>query len=120
MAEAFLNHLATKNGQELKGESVGTMGGKALNPMAVLAMKEIGIDMTSQTPKLLTQEMADRAERIITMGCGVDAQACPAKFLVSEDWGLDDPAGGPLESVRIIRDQIADRVTNLMRQMESD
>ena len=77
-------------------------------------MSEIGIDMTGQSPKLLTQPMADEADRIVTMGCGVDAEACPARFLVTEDWGLDDPHGQPIEAVRRIRDEIKDRVESLI------
>ena len=64
-----------------------------MNPMAVEAMGELGISMEGQAPKQLTQELADSATRIITMGCGVDATSCPARIHLSEDWGLDDPAG---------------------------
>jgi arsenate reductase len=82
--------------------------------MAVRAMDELGISMAGQAPKLMTQAMADGADRIVTMGCGVDAEACPARFLVTEDWGLDDPAGQPIERVREIRDQIRDRVARML------
>ncbi|MFI5385128.1 MAG: arsenate reductase ArsC [Fimbriimonadales bacterium] len=114
MAEAFLQKLAAERGLSIRALSAGTVGGSRLNPMAVQAMAEIGIDMSGQEPKLLTQAMADEADRIITMGCGVDAAACPARFLVTEDWGLDDPAGRPIERVREIRDQIRDRVERLL------
>ena len=114
MAEAFTNHLARERGRAVSAESAGTMGGKTLNPMAVAVMDEIGISMLGQEPKLLTQEMADGADQLITMGCGVDAEACPARIFVTEDWGLDDPAGQPIETVRIIRDQIKDRVNQLL------
>jgi arsenate reductase (thioredoxin) len=114
MAEALLNHLAVEKGIALRGASAGTVGGKQINPLAIQAMEEIGISMEGQTPKLLTQEMADRADRIISMGCGVDAAACPAKFLVAEDWELEDPAGQPIEKVREIRDQIRSRVKSLL------
>jgi arsenate reductase (thioredoxin) len=114
MAEAFVNHLAMARGVNLRAQSAGTMGGKDLNPVAVQVMEEIGIPMTGQHPKLLTQEMANEAGEVITMGCGVDADACPAKFLVTEDWALDDPAGQPIENVREIRDQIKARVELLM------
>lgn len=117
MAEALTNHLARERQVDVVAESAGTIGGKSLNPMAFQAMEEIGISMADQTPKLLTQEMADHADRIITMGCGVDASACPAKFLVGEDWGLDDPAGQPIKRVREIRDQIRDRVVALLEEM---
>lgn len=120
MAEALLNHIASKKGLPLRAESAGTEGGKNLNPLAVEAMREIGIDMSAQSPKLLDQTMADRADRIVTMGCGVDADSCPARIHLSEDWGLDDPAGRPIEDVRRIRDQIRMRVERLVEQMLAD
>ena len=116
MAEAMLNHIARERGLPVLAESAGTLGGKEVNPVAVQVMSEIGIDLSNHKPKLLTQEMSDRADTIITMGCGVDAEACPAKFLVGEDWGLDDPAGRPLEEVRAIRDAIGERVTAMLVQ----
>lgn len=117
MAEALLNHLARKRGLDVIAESAGTVGGKALNPQAVEAVAELGITMDGHGPKLLTQAMADRADRIISMGCGVDAEACPAKFLLTEDWQLDDPAGRSLDDVRSIRDQIVDRVNRLLDEL---
>jgi arsenate reductase len=71
--------------------------------------------MEGQAPKLLTPEMVARADRILSMGCGVDAEACPTRFVVTENWGLDDPAGQPIEVVRAIRDEIARRVDDLLR-----
>lgn len=118
MAEAFFNHLARERGVDAVAESAGTLGGGTLNAKAVQAMEEIGISMAGQVPKALSQEMANSADRIISMGCGVDAEACPAKFLVTEDWGLDDPAGQPIETVRHIRDQIAVRVGQLLDSLE--
>lgn len=114
MAEAFVNYLATLHGLAVEGKSAGTIGGKQLNPMAIEAMAELGISMVDQTPKLLTQDMITPETVAITMGCGVDAEACPAKFLVSDDWGLDDPAGQGIESVREIRDQILTKVNALL------
>ena len=114
MAEAFVNHYACLHGLPVKGASAGTIGGKQLNPMAVEAMSELGVSMANQMPKLLTQDMITPKTTFITMGCGVDAEACPAKFLVSDDWGLDDPAGKGIESVRTIRDQIDARVKSIL------
>lgn len=114
MAEAFVNHYAALHGLSVKGASAGTVGGKQLNAMAVEAMAELGISMERQTPKLLTQEMIGPETSVITMGCGVDASACPAKFLVSEDWGLDDPAGQDIEKVREIRNEIKKRVVGIL------
>lgn len=115
MAEAFLNHFAKKRRLAIRGESAGTLVGTILNPLAVAVMQEIGIDMTGQVPKLLTQDMANAVTQIITMGCGVDAEACPARFMISEDWGLDDPAGQPIDMVRRIRDEIRERVEVLLK-----
>jgi arsenate reductase len=114
MAEAMTNHIAKERGLDVRAASAGTVGGKQLNPMAVEAMGEIGISMEGQAPKLITQEMVDASDRIISMGCGVDAAACPAKFLLTEDWELDDPAGQGIEAVRVIRDQILARVEGML------
>jgi arsenate reductase len=114
MAEAYTNQLARKGGLDIVAESAGTVGGKALNPLAAQAMAEDGVDMSHQRPKLISQEMVDGADKIISMGCGVDAVACPAKFLVTEDWELDDPAGESIEKVRQIRNQIRSRVETLL------
>jgi len=114
MAEAFVNALASQQGLAVRAESAGTVGGKELNPNAVLVMQELGIGMEGHAPKLLTQDQVQRATRIITMGCGVDAEQCPVRFLISEDWGLDDPAGQGLDAVRAIRDQIRTKVEALL------
>ncbi|HVT11361.1 MAG TPA: arsenate reductase ArsC [Fimbriimonadaceae bacterium] len=114
MAEAYVNHLAREADVDVVAESAGTAGGKDLNPTAVAVMAEDGVSMEGHRPKLLTQEMADRADKIISMGCGVDAEACPARFMLTEDWGLDDPAGQPIDKVREIRDEIKARVEGLL------
>lgn len=120
MAEALTTAIAAEMGLDVVGQSAGTVGGKELNPMAVAAMAELGISMEGHAPKLLTQAMADQADRIISMGCGVDAEACPAKFLLTEDWGLDDPAGQPIERVREIRDDIAQRVRQMLTDLAGE
>lgn len=117
MAEGLTRHFASEMGLDIVSQSAGTQGGKVLNPVAAQAMEELGISMEGQAPKLLTQEMANKADRIISMGCGVDAEACPAKFILTEDWGLDDPAGQTIEKVREIRDQIAERVRTMLQEM---
>ena len=114
MAEALTNAMATEQGIPCSAISAGTVGGKGLNPMAVIAMNEIGVSMDGHAPKLLTPEMVADADKIISMGCGVDAEACPTKFILTEDWGLDDPAGQELEIVRVIRDDIKSRVQQLL------
>ncbi len=119
MAEALLNRLAESWGVDVRGQSAGTTPSHTVNPMAAQAMEEIDISLAGHHPKLLTQEMVDKADRVITMGCGVDSEACPARFLVTEDWGLDDPSGQPIEKVRKIRDEIAGRVEKLLTEYET-
>lgn len=114
MAEAFFNRIARERGLEAVGVSAGTAPGGEVNPVAVQAMEEFGISMEGQRPKLLTAEMAAQAERVITMGCGVEASMCPAGTYISEDWGLADPKGQSLEGVRAVRDQIRDRIDELV------
>ncbi len=120
MAEAFTNHLATKEGIPVRALSAGTVAGEKINPVAEAVMEEIGISMQGHQPKQLTQSMADSSDKIITMGCGVDAEACPARIHITEDWGLDDPKGQPLEKVRAIRDDIEARVTALLEEVREN
>lgn len=120
MAEAITNHLAKGKAMDVHAKSAGTVGGKQLNPQAVEVLKEIGISLEGHEPKFLTHELVAEADQIISMGCGVDAEACPTKFLLTEDWALDDPAGQDIDSVRIIRDEIVDRVKNLLETFEAE
>ena len=110
MAAGFLNAL---NSTKLIAESAGTMPSTQVNPVVVQAMREKGIDVSKTTPKIITQEIADKAHHIITMGCSIE-ETCPSTFLVAEDWGLDDPAGQPLDKVRVIRDQVELKVNELI------
>ena len=119
MAEAFTNRVAAERGLAVRGLSAGTEVSTRVNPLAVEVMKELGISMEGHVPKQLTQEMADSSDRIITMGCGVDATSCPARIHLSEDWGLDDPAVQSIERVREIRDQIRTRVESMLTEMEA-
>lgn len=116
MAEAFARKLGEGR---ILAESAGTEPGAELNPRAVAAMEEIGYDMSGHHPKVMSQEMVETADRIITMGCGVDAATCPILFVPGEDWGLEDPKGQPIEKVRDIRDQIKARVEKLIEEMTS-
>ena len=95
--------------------SVGTQPANEINPVVVEAMREVGIDISANKPKALTIEMVEKAERMITMGCGDEAGAvCPASFIETEDWALEDPKGKSLEEVRKIRDEIKTRVAKLL------
>jgi arsenate reductase len=115
MAAAFFNQLAKGKARAL---SAGTAPGDAVNPVVVAAMKEAGLDISAARPQLLTLDMARDAEKMITMGCGADAGAvCPASFIETEDWQLDDPHGQPIEVVRRIRDEVKKRVGLLVEEM---
>jgi arsenate reductase len=116
MAEAFTNLLAQEQRLNVSAVSAGTHAGSSLNPMMVQAMEEIGVSMAGHAPKLLTQEMVDAADKVYSMGCGVDAEACPARFILTEDWELDDPAGKPIEEVRRIRDDIRRHVVDRLAE----
>lgn len=113
MAQGFLSHLA---GDRVEVRSSGTMPADQVNPSAVAAMNELGIDISSAKPKVLTDEDVRASDYVITMGCG---DACPfypgKKYL---DWKLDDPAGKGVEAVRPIRDQIKKLVEELVAEID--
>ena len=113
MAEGFFNHLA---GGRARAVSAGTTPADRVQPEAVQVMGEVGIDIDRQRPKLLTPEMIEGAARVITMGCGVEG-VCPATFVPTEDWELDDPHGQPIEKVHEIRDEIRRRLEDLLAEM---
>jgi arsenate reductase (thioredoxin) len=115
MAEAFFNKLADGKAVAF---SAGSKPAEKVNPAAVQAMAEAGIDISQKTPRLLTPEMLEGIDRVITMGCGEDT-ACPAAWVKTEDWELEDPAGKPIEEVRRIRDEIERRVMALIQDLES-
>ena len=112
MAAALLTHLA---GDRIEVRSAGTEPADQINPVAVAAMTELSIDITAAAPKVLTGEAVQTSDVVITMGCG---DTCPYFPGVSyRDWKLDDPAGQPLDAVRAIRDDIADRVRALITEL---
>jgi protein-tyrosine-phosphatase len=115
MAEAFFNELARGRAQSL---SAGTQPAEAVNPVVVEAMLEIGIDIRGKKPRALTMGMVEQADKMITMGCGAEAEAvCPASFAETEDWALEDPKGKSLEQVRKIRDEVKKKVTRLAEEI---
>jgi len=116
MAEAFFNRYASGFAE---AASAGTMPAGSVSPEAAAVMKEKGIDISSQQPKMLTAELLDRADRVVTMGCGVEG-VCPSVLVPAEDWGLDDPAGQPIEKVREIRDSIEARVKHLIEELREE
>jgi arsenate reductase len=109
MAAALLTHLA---GDGIEVRSAGTEPADEVNPAVVAAMAELGIDITAQIPKVVTPDAVEASDVVITMGCG---DTCPYFPGVSyRDWKLDDPADQPLDTVRVIRDDIAERVRALI------
>jgi len=114
MAQGFLQHLA---GDRVEVRSSGTMPGDQVNPSAVAAMAELGIDITSATPKILTDEDVRASDYVITMGCGDKCPFYPGKIYL--DWVLEDPAGKGVESVRPIRDEIKILVENLVAEIDA-
>lgn len=116
MAEAFANHYGKG---KLIASSAGVMLAERVNPLVVEAMKEKGIDISMNRPKLLTTKMAEEADKIITMGCSVE-KICPAPLLKNViDWKLDDPKGKPIEEVRKIRDEIEKRIPKLISELDT-
>lgn len=112
MAEAFFNKMSKK----ARASSAGTRPASAVNPLAIEALKEVGIDISGAKPKLLTLEMLDSADRVITMGCVV-GDVCPAATVETEDWGIEDPSGKPIEKFREIRNVIEKKVEKLLKDM---
>jgi arsenate reductase len=112
MAAGWLRHLA---GEAVEVRSAGSAPADQINPSAVAAMAEVGIDITANTPKLLDYDTAYASDVIITMGCGDACPIFPGKRY--EDWKLDDPADKGVEAVRPIRDEIRDRVQNLVSEL---
>ena len=112
MAAAYLSHLAEG---KIEVRSAGSAPADSVNPAAVQAMAEEGIDMSAETPKILTTEAVKESDVVITMGCGDTCPIFPGKRY--EDWKLDDPAGQGVEAVRPIRDEIRGRIETLISEL---
>lgn len=115
MAAAFLNHLSAG---KIEVRSAGSAPANAVNPAAVAAMAELGIDMSAEIPKILTTEAVKESDVVITMGCGDTCPIFPGKRY--EDWELEDPADQGVEAVRPIRDDIRARVETLIAELLAD
>jgi len=112
MAAGFMRTLGADRVEVL---SAGSAPKDSINPIAVQAMQEVGIDISNNTPKILTPEAVQESDAVITMGCGDACPFYPGKRY--EDWVLDDPAGQGIESVRVIRDDIKKRVEQLLSEL---
>lgn len=118
MAEGFFNHLAEAKGLAAVSESAGTSPAGSVSSGAIRAMKEEGIDISHHRSKALSREMIDRADVMITMGCG--SEACPANFVGrAEDWEIEDPVGLPIEKFREVRDEIRKKIEKLVAHLSA-
>jgi len=113
MAAGFLRELA---GGRIEVRSAGSLPAHQINPMAVEAMREVGIDIAGEQPKVLTDDAVRASDVVVTMGCGDACPFYPGKRY--EDWKLEDPAGQGIEAVRPIRDQIRLRIEELIASLE--
>ncbi|MFI9598226.1 arsenate reductase ArsC [Nonomuraea sp. NPDC052265] len=112
MAAGWLTHLG---GDRVEVRSAGSAPADQINPVAIEAMAEVGIDITAQYPKVLTSGAVEASDVVITMGCGDVCPIFPGKRY--EDWELDDPAGQDIEAVRPIRDEIEHRIRALLTEL---
>lgn len=112
MAAGYLQHLS---GGGVEVRSAGSIPADQINPMAVAVMQEEGIDIAAEKPKELTIEAVQQSDVVITMGCGDACPFFPGKRY--EDWELDDPAGQDIDSVRKIRDEIKERIIQLIESL---
>ncbi|MFD9504603.1 arsenate reductase ArsC [Streptomyces sp. NPDC060035] len=112
MAAAWLTHLA---GGRIEVRSAGSAPGDAVNPAAVEAMAEVGIDISAETPKILTVDAVEQSDVCVTMGCGDTCPVFPGKRYL--DWKLDDPAGQGVAAVRTVRDGIRALVEGLIEEI---
>ncbi len=113
MAAGFLRHLA---GDRVEVRSAGSLPAEEVNPAAVAAMAEVGIDITDQKPKVLTTAAVQTSDYVISMGCGDACPIFPGKAYL--DWDLDDPAGQGVDAVRPIRDQIEILIKELLARID--
>ncbi len=114
MAAGYLQHLA---GDRIEVLSAGTAPGNAVNPSAIAVMAEEGIDLSTATPKVLTDDAVKASDYVITMGCGDTCPFFPGKTYL--DWPLEDPAGQGIDAVRPIRDEIRRKVEALIAEIDA-
>ena len=115
MTEAFFRKFAS---DRFNVSSAGTSPSPQLNPIVIQVMKEIGIDMVSQQPKILSNSMIDSSSKTVNMGC-MDKESCPSLFVKDVlDWNISDPKEKSLDEVREIRDKIKSEVLNLIKSLE--
>jgi arsenate reductase (thioredoxin) len=117
MAEGFFRKYAT---EEYEPISAGTKPSSHINPIVVQAMDEVGVDIRQQKPKDITKDMMRNSTKIVNMGC-MDKSFCPTLFISNLiDWGIEDPKGKPIEEIREIREDIEQRVKQLVTNLPKD
>jgi len=114
MSQALFERAANSRHTAL---SAGTTPGERVHPEVIEVMLELGIDLTDRKPQLLTRELAQQADLVITMGCGDSCPYIPGKRYL--DWDLPDPKGRPIDEVRATRDEIAKRVNELLTELDA-
>jgi protein-tyrosine-phosphatase len=116
MAEGFFNQRYAPEGY--RAISAGTRPVSQINPLAVQAMLEVGIDISNQKSKIITEDMIKNSEKSVNMGC-MERTECPMLFINNViDWGIEDPKGKPIEKVREIRDEIERRVREIAQSLQ--
>ena len=115
MSQALFDRAA---GGRHTAASAGTQPGERVHPQVVEAMRELDIDLGGRSPQALTRELAERADVVVTMGCGDECPYIPGRRYI--DWELEDPAGLPVEQVRAIRDDIDRRVRELVSELDRE
>ena len=113
MSEALFERVA---GGRHTAASAGTRPAERVHPEVVEVMRELDVDLAGRTPRALDRELAEEADVVVTMGCGDECPYIPGKHYI--DWDLEDPAGRPLEQVRVIRDDIGRRVRELVLELD--
>ena len=112
MAQGFFNHKYATKGY--RAVSAGTRPASQINPVAIQVMKEVGIDISSQKSKIITEDMIKSSEKLVNMGCMDNGSECPMLFINNViDWKIEDPKGKPMEKVRQIRDEIETKVKEI-------
>jgi arsenate reductase len=115
MAEGFFRKYSPSY---LRPISAGTKPSTEINPLVIEIMKEVGIDISKQKPKEITEDMMRNSDKIVNMGCADKSSFCPALFLNSLiDWNIEDPKGKPIEKVREIRDTVEQRIKELVSSL---
>ena len=116
MAEGFFNHRYTPKGY--RSISAGTRPVSQINPLAIQAMSEVGIDISGQKSKIITEDMIKSSAKLVNLGC-IERAECPMLFINNViDWGIEDPKGKPIEKVREIRDEIDRRVKEIAESLQ--